>query len=342
MIVGLFNLFTSIALAGAGVLTVVDGDASMLDRVFPCVVKLYGGAGGLEHGYGVGVLVKPDGHVVTASSVLLDSDRLRAVLRDGRTVAARVVRRDERLHLALLRIEARDLPCLTPALQATLRPGDTVIAMGNSFKVAEGEERISVSRGVFSMRTRLDARRRKQPFNYRGDVLLYDAITANPGMAGGPLLDAEGRWVGLIGKIVTSERTNTFLSYALPADVVQEFLEPPSVAASAPPTSQPEGAAAGDVEAAGRARPPHTGIRLFEMGFRQNAAYVDRVEPGSPAETAGLRGDDLILAVNGRQVRSAGDFQRMMAEARPGQRVSLSVKRGRDVLMIDLTLAAPK
>lgn len=337
----LVSLFSVMSLP-CQVVTGSAGDFSeVLERVWPCVVKLYGGAGGLEHGYGVGLLVNPDGHVVTVSSVLLDSDRLRAVLHDGRAVAARVVRRDDELHLALLQIEARDLPFLPLASDANLRPGDTVIALGNSFKVAEGEEQLPVIRGVFSLRTRLDARRRKQPFNYRGDVLLYDAITANPGMAGGPLLDAEGRWVGLIGKIVTSERTNTFLSYALPADVVRSFLDLPSSAASAT-TSSPADDAERDAGGPRPSKPPYTGIRLFEMGFRQNAAYVDRIEPGSPAEAVGLRADDLILAVNGRQVRSGADFRRAVAESSPGQRLSLSVKRGRDVLMIDLTPAEPK
>src|SRR5262249_18181969 len=191
-----------------------------------CVVKIYGAGISREHGYAVGVIVSPDGLVVTASGILLDASRLRVVLSDGRTVPATVVRQDDDRQLALVRLEAKNLSHLTPGSTKDLQPGDTVIALGNAYKVAEGDEAVSVTRGAFSMRTRLRALRRMQWFDYTGEALLYDAITSNPGMAGGPLLDVDGNWIGLVGKVVISERTNTYISFAVPSEVIVDFLCP--------------------------------------------------------------------------------------------------------------------
>lgn len=301
-----------------------------IERVLPCVVKLYGGRFGMDHGYGVGVIVSHDGLVVTASSVLLDARGLRATLHDGRNVKAELVRQDDELQLALVRVDATGLPFLTPSPSTTLLPGDTILALGNSYQVSEGDEPLSVTRGVFSMRSTLKARRRKQRFEYDQDVLIYDAITSNPGMAGGPLLDLDGRWVGLVGKVVVSDLTNTYMSYAVPSEPVVSFLG----AATGAPASAP-------VQASSESRKSAwTGIKLFEMGLRHSAAYVDKVAPNSPAAAAGLRTDDLILAVDGAPVRSAAEFRRIVARAVPGQRLSLAVKRGAEVMMIDLTVAA--
>lgn len=311
-----------------------------IDRASPCVVKLYGAGINMEHGYGVGVIVSEDGLVVTASSLLLGARNLRAVLADGRGVSAQRVREDEERQIALLRIDAKGLPFLTPHSSARLQPGDTLIALGNAYKIADGDDPVSVTRGVFSMRTRLDARRRKQTFEYRGDVLLYDAITSNPGMAGGPLLDVDGNWVGLVGKVVVSERTNTYLSYALPSEEIAPLLGQPASRAAAGDRAS----AVGDLPQQGRTAPritnatAATGIRLFEMGLRQSAAYVDSVAPNSPGAKAGLKPDDLILAVNGAQTRSAAEFRRRITACAPGQRVTLAIKRGEKVLMVDLVL----
>ena len=314
--------------SGAGT---ASGLPEAVSAALPCVVKLYGAAMHLEHGYAVGVIVSEDGLAVTSSGLLLDARNLRAVLHDGRKVEVSVVREDDARQLALLRLKARDLPALKPAASTALRPGDTVYALGNAYKIAEGDEAVSVTRGVFSLRTRLRAVRRKQPYPFHGEVLLYDAITSNPGMTGGPLLDADGRWVGLIGKVVVSERTNTCVSFALPSELVMEFLGLRPAAAEAAASQPGEGASAGRA---------YSGIRLFEMGLRTSAAYVDSVAAGSPAAQAGLRTDDLILAVDGAQVRSAGEFRRMIAQYKPGQRVTLAVKRGDKVLMLDLVLGA--
>ncbi|MFO0974096.1 MAG: trypsin-like peptidase domain-containing protein [Phycisphaerae bacterium] len=307
--------------------------AAVAGRALPCVVKLYGASIGRAGGFGSGVLVSRDGLILTIDSILLDSRNLRAVLHDGRRFAATLVRRDEGRELALLRIAAHDLPCLVPAASAELLPGDPVIAAGNCFKVAEGEEPASLLRGIVVARTALELRRRTQPLDYAGDLILIDAITSNPGMAGGPLLDLRARLIGLIGPVAIADATNTRVNYAIPGEALTAFLAAGDAPAPRRSTSHPA-----------RALPPAAlGIHLFTLGYVKVAAYVDRVAPGSPADRAGLQPDDLIVALNDRRIATVEDFNAVQADLRPGDAVRLTVKRGGQVLTLSLTApeAAP-
>ena len=149
------------------------------------VVKLYGAALGREKAYGSGVIISADGRIVTTLSVMLEGRGLRVVLPDGRVLPAQVLGRDEHRQLALLKIEAADLPFFELTDSRSLTPGDWLIAAANSFKVADGPEPVSVSLGIFSARIMLDARHRRQDFPYDGPVLLTDIIVTTPGSAGG-------------------------------------------------------------------------------------------------------------------------------------------------------------
>jgi serine protease Do len=308
------------------------------------VVKLYGGGLGREKGYGSGVLVSSDGLIVTTTSILLEASTLRAVLFDGRRLSATVVRTDDRRQLALLKIDATDLPFFELGPSGFVQPGDWVLAAANPFKVAEGPEPVSISIGVLSARTTLDARRRAQDFPYDGPVLLTDVITATPGSAGGALVHlASGRLIGVIGKTVVSNRTNTWANYAMPAEEIAAFVStaaPPGESdaaghAAAPTREFP--ATSGDA-AARRALSAELGLRLFDIGGQTRPAYVERVRPGSPAHAAGLRPDDLILSLDGVSIATCEDFRNAVARLRPGQRIQVVFKRGEQVMSVELSL----
>ncbi|MBX3395058.1 MAG: serine protease [Phycisphaerae bacterium] len=293
------------------------------------VVKLYGGKIGRVHGYGTGFLISSDGRILTTKSLLLSGQSLRAVLSDGRRFEAVVKRVDEGRQLAELKIEAENLPFISVESSTTIEPGDSIIAMGNWFRVADGNEPVSVTRGILSMRTTLDANRLAQEFDYRGPVLVYDAITANPGAPGGPLLDIEGRCVGMIGVIVEASATNTRLNYALPSEELLAFLGGDAAQPTTLPSMDPKGG-----------REPFLGIKLSRLGFRQVTAYVERVADGSPAAEAGVKKDDLILSVNGKRIADAGDFDALVLRLTPGQPVQIVVKRGSQLLRIDFVVGA--
>jgi serine protease Do len=308
-----------------------DGLQPTIEQATQRVLKLYGARAGREAGYGSAVLVSADGYAVTTLSVLLEAYDLRAVAGDGRVFHPQVVARDPQRQLALLKLDAEDLPYfeLDTAGSTDALPGSFVLTVGNPFKVAEGAEAVSVALGVVSQRTTLDARALRQDFPYRGPVLLLDTITANPGAAGGAVVDLGGQLVGMVGEIVESRRTGTRVNYCLPVEQLAEFFHQ-ATEAGYQPASQPVARAVG-----------YHGITLFTLGFRRSAAYVDRVAPGSPAEQAGLQTDDLILAVGPESVSDAASFHRQMERYAPGESVPLVVKRGQEVLTVELTLTEP-
>lgn len=297
-----------------------------------CVVKLYGPKVGREHGYGTGVLVSSDGRILTTLSLLVNLHGVKAVLADGRHFEAELERADEVRQLALIKIDARNLPHLSPQSSADLQQGDTVIALGNWFKIADGREPVSVCKGILGLRTTIDAMRLAQETDIQGEVLVLDALTANPGAAGGPLLDAKGRFVGLVGKIIESATTNTRINYAIPGESIVAFLGGDNVSASTgtpPPAKAPTGK-------------PFVGIRLSKLGYRQVAAYVERVSRNSPADKAGIRPDDLILAIDGQRIRDVSSYEEIVAKLMPGQSVPFTVKRGPEVLTLTLQVEAMK
>jgi serine protease Do len=304
--------------------------ASAIDSTCQRVVKLYGGGYERARGFGSGVLVSADGMIATTLGVLLESPALRAVLPDGRRYPARVVKRDETRQLALLQIDAADLPHFELGSSTHLRAGDWVLAAANPFKVAEGPEPVSVAVGAFSGRATLSARRRKQDFPYEGPVLLTDVIVATPGSAGGALADVQGRLVGLIGKAVISTQTNTWLNYALPVEEVATLLRDR-------PDPRPEQTPS-ERQAAADQPEPDLGLQLFDVGGRTRPAYVERVRPDSPARRAGIRPNDLILSLAGEPTDTCAEFYDLRARLRAGEQIEVVVKRGDELQTLRVTV----
>ena len=321
-----FGLFMLPALACADEYQAAEPFAEAISSAQQRVVKLYGAALGREKAYGSGVLISADGRIVTTLSIMLEGRSLRAVLSDGRALPAQVLARDECRQLALLKIEVDDVPFFELTDSQSLTPGDWLIAAANPFKVADGPEPVSVSLGMFSARIKLDARHRRQDFSYDGPVLLTDIIVTTPGSAGGALLDADGRLVGVIGRAVTSKRTNTWINYALPIEEVARFID-----------GDPSHDHGGVVAVEAQITPPDLGIRLFNIGGRTRPAYVERIRPGSPARKAGLLPNDLIVSVQGEPVTTCADFRRIVATLISRQPLSLVVKRGDELVIIDLS-----
>lgn len=310
-----------------------DTIAPLTGRACDSVVKLYGPKVGRDHGYGTGVLVSSNGQILTSLSLLVSLQGVKVVLADGRHFEATLDRVDEARQLALLKIDAKNLPHLTPQPSAELQQGDTVIALGNWFKIADGREPVSACKGILGLRTPIDAMRLAQETEIHGDVLVLDALTANPGSAGGPLLDVQGRFIGLVGKVIESASTNTRINFAIPGEELIAFLGSESV--------RPTTASTAPTGPANAAR-PYVGIRLSKLGYRQVSAYVERVSPNSPAAKAGVHPDDLILAIDGRRVRDVPSYEEIVSRLMPGQSVEFSIKRGSEVITLTLTVEALK
>lgn len=321
-----------------------------LESVMPRVVKLYGRRVGRQAGYGTGFLVSNQGHVVTVLSVLIDARRIRAVTADGTLYEADVVARDRRRQLALLKLKPvaannesgepvgdevfQQYPFFDLTIDTPLQPGDCMLAAGNAFKVADGAEPATVAHGIFSARTRLDARRRLKDFPYQGEVLVIDAITSNPGAPGSAVVNLDGAFVGMIGRVVVSNLTHTHFNYAMPREVLADFVDAALTASGDGSGSEWIGVDSLALDA--DTKPFDTGIRLSKIGYQKLLPFVERVRIASPARSAGVRKDDLILAVNGRNVGDVTQFDTQMRRADPGKPIELVIRRGNAILTVTI------
>ena len=191
------------------------------------MVKIYGSGGlqGLE-AYQSGLLISADGHVLTAWSYVLDSEEyITVVLDDGTHYGAKLLNHDPRLDIAILKIEATGLPFFHLDEAVELQPGDRVLALSNLFGIAVGDEAASVLHGNVSAVSQLAARRGAFQSIYRGPVYVLDAMTNNPGAAGGVLTDRQGRLAGMIGKELRNSLDNTWLNFAIPIAQLRSSIE---------------------------------------------------------------------------------------------------------------------
>jgi serine protease Do len=302
-------------------------------------VKVYGGGVRRVIGYGTGIIVSPNGEILVAQGAQLSAASLRVTLANGQTYPAQVARRSAPLQAAILKIEASTPDYFDLSKPSEVGPGDWILAVSNAFKVAEGTEPLSLNVGVFALRTQLQGRRGVQDVPYVGDLILLDAITSNPGAAGGAVVDDEGKLVGMIGRLIEDTGTNTRINYAAPVDRLAKFVAGVEESALADNGTPDANATAGSPNGSPSNRPVDLGIRLFRLGGRKGAAYVDRVLPNSPAAVAGVRPDDLILAVNGQTIRTSDEYQKAIAALPAGSDPVLDVKRKDQVLT--LRLSAP-
>ena len=309
---------------------------SVTAETLPKVVKIFG-AGGLSGlpGYGSGFLISPRGHVATAWNHVLDAHpNILVVLDDGRRLTCKLLAADPARGLAVLEPDRDDLdlPHFDPAEFAPAEAGDRVLAFSNAYKVAGGDEPVAVQRAVVGAVAELDVRRGRYAAGVSGPVLVLDAPTNNPGAAGGAVVDRAGRLVGVLGKELTNDATNVFVNYALPAadlgPTFEQMLEGTFTATSA-----------AAVAVRGGPQPADLGALLVPDVVRRTPAYVDFVEPGSPAAAAGLLEGDLIVLIGGDLISSVRTLRERLAAAEPGEPVELVVRRAGE--LIPLTVEVP-
>jgi len=242
---------------------------------------------------------------------------------DGTSHEATILRRDREKQVAVLKIQARTPNYFELSKEKIGDRGDWIVALSNAFKVADKEEPVSATLGIISLRTEMEARRTKRDVAYKGELVLIDAITSNPGAAGGAVLNIDGKLVGMIGKVINSSETNTRLNYAVPSWILSDIVE--GKVAPTDPT-EPVQTAKADL-----------GIVLFKFGGRGNPAYIDRVVRGSPAAEAKLKTDDMIIAIGGQKIGSTKQYKEMVDTLRPGEEVLIIVKRGLEIVRAHVT-----
>ena len=316
-----------IALAAQSVQARSTSDS--IEYVLPRVVKIFG-AGGLQKlaSYGTGFLVSSDGHLVTVWSHVLDPDEVTIVLDDGRRFPAKVLGAEPQLDLAVLKIDSPLVKLNLPHFDletATEKSGagTRVLGFSNMFKVATGDEPVSVLHGVVMARTKLRARRGTHQIPYQGEVYVVDAITNNSGAAGGLLTTRDGKLLGMIGRELRNADTNTWVNYSIPLDGELKDAVRDIISGNFTSRQKP----LDDPGAAPRYDPRDFGIVMVPDVLFRTPAYVDAVVPGSPAQSAGLMPDDLVLFVNDELMQSVRMTKAEIGRLEAGDRLSIVVRR---------------
>jgi serine protease Do len=299
--------------------------AALSQRIQPRMVKIFG-AGGLRnlYSYSTGFLVSPEGHIVTVWSHVLDEDEVTVILSNGRRETAVVLGAEPQLDLAVIKIQAEglQLPFFDIKKTASGVPGTRVLSFSNMFKVATGDEPLSVLHGVIAAKTKLTARRGAYEVPYDGPVYIVDAITNNPGSGGGLLTTTDGELLAMIGKELRDNESNTWINYAIPLDViapvVDQIISGEYVLQEKKPTGE---------ENPRNYSPLDFGfVTVPDVVFR-TPAYIDVVQPGSTAEEIGLQQGDLVLFVNDTLIQSCRELNEQLGFLEAGDDLSMVIRR---------------
>ncbi|HVF38694.1 MAG TPA: trypsin-like peptidase domain-containing protein [Gemmatimonadaceae bacterium] len=302
---------------------------SAVERVAPSVVtvqtevvervpadfyeQFFGGRSGRRSsaGLGSGFIVRADGVIVTNAHVINGATRISVAMRDGTTYPARLLGKDETNDLAVIKIEARNLPVAPIGTSSDLLVGEWAIAIGSPYGFLLANTEPSVTAGVVSGTGRNLAAESAGQGVYV-DMIQTDA-SINPGNSGGPLVNALGEVIGVNSSIFSPSGGSIGLGFAIPINRAQRVTE--------------------DLLAHGVVRRPWVGIKLDmpRPGTPRVAGggvAISTVVPGSPAARAGIRPGDVLLRSRDRVLRNAYDWEAERLELRVGEEVPLVLRRG--------------
>jgi serine protease Do len=272
-------------------------------------------------GEGSGFIVSPDGIILTNAHVVKDANEVTVKLTDRREYRAKVLGADPKTDIAVLKIDAKNLPVVALGNVKDLRVGEWVLAIGSPF----GFEN-TVTAGVVS------AKGRSLPDDSAVPFIQTD-VPVNPGNSGGPLFNSRGEVVGINSQIYSQSGGYMGVSFAIPIDVATSVQK--------------------QIVATGKVEHARLGVAVQEVNQaladsfkldRPEGALVSSVEKGSPADKAGLQSGDVIRAVDGQPIVASGDLPAIIGRATPNESVKLDVwrKGGRVTLTARLANAADK
>jgi serine protease Do len=265
-----------------------------------------------QAGLGTGFIVRKDGVIVTNAHVIAGATSISVMMRDGTVFPAKKIGTDETNDLAVLKIEAKDLPEVKLGNSNNLVIGEWAIAIGNPYGFYLGNAEPSVSVGVVS------ATQRNLIAPAEGGASYFDMIQTdaaiNPGNSGGPLVNAEGNVIGVNSSIFSPTGSYVGLGFAIPINRAARVVD--------------------DLLTHGSLRSPWIGVGLEQRRSTNprdiiaQGAVIARVTPDSPADKAGLKVGDIILREGTRAVRNPFDWNAALLDLRVGSSATLHVKRG--------------
>ena len=261
------------------------------------------------YGQGSGFIVSPDGLILTNAHVVRDASEVVVKLNNRKEYEAKLLGSDSRTDIAVLKIDAKNLPSAPLGNPDALQVGEWVLAIGSPF----GFEN-SVTAGVVS------AKRRSLPEDSFVPFIQTD-VAVNPGNSGGPLFNSKGEVVGINAQIFSQTGGYQGLSFAIPIDLANKIKA--------------------EIVATGQASHARLGVAVQEVNQsladsfkldKPEGALISSVDPTSPAEQAGLQSGDIILRADGKPIVASGDLPALIGAAKPGQKMTLEIWRQGEVL----------
>ena len=262
-----------------------------------------------KEGQASGFIISSDGYILTNNHVVADVDKITVVLKDGRKLDAKVIGTDDKSEVALIKVDAKDLPVIELGDSDELEVGEWVIAVGNPFGLAE-----TVTVGVVS------AKGRQTGITDGGyeDFIQTDAAI-NPGNSGGPLLNLDGKVVGINTAIITQSGGYMGVGLAIPINMAKAIKDQ-------------------FLSNNGKVERSYIGITMNREGMTSDLAesfgldknagvLVTDVEPDSPADKAGLKQGDIIIKLNGKEILSNETFRNTVSLMTPGTKINLTIFR---------------
>jgi serine protease Do len=273
----------------------------------------------IEHGLGSGVVISPDGYIVTNNHVVEGAEDIRVTTSDRRILKAKLIGSDPLTDLAVIKVEGANLSSVPWGDSNDVRPGETVLAFGNPFGF-----RFTVTRGIVSAvnRANPDPSDRRKP----GEFIQTDAAI-NPGNSGGPLVDARGQVIGINTFLISPSGSFSGMGFAIPVKIAKPTVE--------------------NLIRYGKVNHGYIGIGINDVTPENSSffhltnnigAVVSQVEPDSPGAKAGLRIGDVITEIDRQKVTDAGELQVAVGEKPPGTKINLSVLRDGKEASVTVTL----
>jgi serine protease Do len=276
-----------------------------------------------EEVLGSGVIISPDGYILTANHVVNGSEEVKiATTGNKKEYTARIVGSDPDTDVALLKIDATGLPAITLGDSDQLEVGDIVLAIGNPFDISQPGETPTVTMGIVSALGRSGL-----GFNNQENFIQTDAAI-NPGNSGGALVDAEGRLIGINTAIESSSQGSEGIGFAVPINLARHVVE--------------------RLINGGKVTRGYLGVSPEDItpglaqGFNlssDSGALIGDVIPGSPAEKAGMQSGDVIVEFNAQKIASANDLLLAVGNCSPGDEATVKFMRDGNEKTIKVTLA---
>jgi len=269
-----------------------------------------------ENSLGSGVIVSAQGLILTNDHVVASADEIEVALADGRKLSAKVVGTDPDTDLAVLKVDAQNLPAITFAVSDKLNVGDVVLAIGNPFGVGQ-----TVTQGIVSA-----LGRNHLGINTYENFIQTDA-SINPGNSGGALIDAEGNLVGVNSAIYSRNGGSMGIGFAIPANIAKQVME--QIAVSGSVTRGWVGIEAQDIT-------PEL-AESFKLS-QARGSLIAGVLRNSPADLAGIKAGDVLLAINDKEVVDSSNMLNLIAALKPNDKAMLKISRAEKEMKINVTV----